>query len=284
VHTVTKVLVVFAAVLCVVLAALTMAYAVNADRIVGNFLSERDARIAADTARAADAAQSKDWLQQKEEQLQAFSNKIAALESENRRLAGEKTDLISRIARAEAERDSIVQKIDQLAATNQTQAKVIENYSNEVTQLRENELRYRREAIQLADRISDLAGQNEIFQQSVRALQEQLAAANEALQAASTGVASTSGDSTPRAPIVPVNGRITKVEKSATTGDILAQINVGSNDQLRDNMRLFIVRGNDYLADLIVIKTDLKASVGRVVTYGRAVEVRPDDVVRSSLR
>lgn len=283
-HTVTKVLVVFAAILAVLLAALTMAYAFNAGSIVDDYRAEQNRRIGAETARTTDAAQARDQIADLNQRLDRLSAALGERESTIRRLEGERTDLIASVRKAEAERDAIVQKIDQLAATNQTQAKVIEAYSNEVTQLRENELRFRRDAIQLSDRIADLDGQREVLEQSVRALQEQLAEAREALQAAATGVATTSGESGPRTPTVAVRGRVTKVERNSSTGDVLAQINLGSNDQLRENMLLHVIRGKDYIADLVIVKTDLKVAVGKVRTYSRNVEVRADDEVVSQLR
>ena len=285
-HTVTKVLVVFAAILCVVLSALTMAYAVNADRISGDYLAEKDRRTAAETARTTDASQQRDELQQKQAQLDAANTQIAQLLVENRRYAAEKTDLITRVSRAEAEHASVLQKIDQLAATNQTQAKVIESYSNEVTSLRDNELRYRREAIQLSDRIADLSSQNEVLEQNTRALQEQLTSAHENAAGMAAGAVNPAGgrDTTPRVPSVRVDGRVTRVEKAAATGDTLAQINLGTNNQVRDNMRLYVTRAGQYLADIVIVKADQRESVGRVLTHGRAVEVRADDVVTSVLR
>lgn len=285
-HTVTKVLVVFAAILCVVLSALTMAYAVNADRITGDYQAQVTLRNAAQTAQADAASQHQQEIITKNSQLDAANAQIAQLLAENRRLASEKTDLISRATRAEADAASVLSKIDQLAATNQTQAKVIESYSNEVTSLRDNELRYRREQIQLSDRIADLTSQNEVLTQNTRALQELLTEAQETAQSAAAGVVGggATREATPRVPSMKLEGRVTRVDRSASSGDTLAQINLGTNNQLRDNMRLYVVRNGQYLADIIIVKADQRESVGRIMTYGRAVEVRADDTVTSTLK
>jgi uncharacterized phage infection (PIP) family protein YhgE len=286
VHTVTKVLVVFAAILCVVLSALTMAYAVNADRVTGDYNDQVALRLSAERTLTDTASQHQQEITAKQTELAAANAQIAQLMAENRRLAGEKTDLISRATRAEADAASVLSKIDQLAATNQTQAKVIESYSNEVTSLRDNELRYRREQIQLSDRIAELTSQNEVLAQNTRALQEQLTEAQENAQAAAAGVVggAATKDSTPRVPSIKLEGRVTRVDKNASSGDTLAQINLGTNNQLRDNMRLYVTRNGQYLADIIIVKADQRESVGRIMTYGRAVEVRVDDTVTSTLK
>ncbi len=281
-HTVTKVLVVFAALLCVLLAALTMAYSVNADRIVADHMAQVDQRIATETA--SKDAQSTWRIEQASlnQQLEALSTALAARDGVIRKLEGERAELVRSVRAAEAARDAVVQKIDQLAATTDTQAKLIENLSTEVTTLRNNELTYRREAIQYTDRINDLESQGEVLAQNVRALTEQLEEARLALEKAATGIAA-GGDTTPRPPTVPVRGRVLKTSPDPT-GGVLAQIDLGSNDQIKKNMKLLVIRGEQFIGNLVILETDLKVSVGRVDTLGRNVEVRADDEVLSSFR
>lgn len=285
-HVVTKILIVAASVLCVLLAALTMAYAVNADRIVAAFQTERDLKVAAMSARDNDLAASKEEIARKGLELERLSTELASRESAIRQLQGERTDLVTAVRKAEAERDSIAQKIDQIAATANTQAKLVDTLIAEVTKLRDNELAYRREAIQLTDRINDLESQRVGLEGSVRALQEQLTELRYALQNASAGVTSGASSSAPRPPAVPVSGRIVKTSIDPNTGALLAQIDLGTNDQVRDNTLLYIVRPPDqYLAQLVIRKADLKTSVGVVNLQGRTnVEIRPNDVVMSPPR
>jgi hypothetical protein len=95
------------------------------------------------------------------------SDQIASLQTE-------RTKLLQDVATATNARDAIVNQIDQLAATNKTQALLIDSYRNEVTKLRENELTYRKREIELVDRVNDLESQTEVQGGNIRALQEQL--------------------------------------------------------------------------------------------------------------
>ncbi len=284
-HVVTKILVVAAAILCIALAALSMAYAVNSDRIVSEHQRQSDLRIAADTARTLDATaalEERTRLTQLRDQL---SNELAKAMESVRSLQGERTELRSGVVKAEAERDAIGQKISQIAATAETQARLVEALIGEVSKLRDNELSYRRESIQLTDRINDLESQREVLEQSVRALQENLTELRLASQGiAAGGVISTS--STPRPPIVNVRGRIIQTMPDPATGGILAQIDLGTNDQIHENTLLYLVREpKQYLGQLIILKADLKTAIGRIDFQGRSnIRVQPNDLVLGSLR
>ena len=289
VHVVTKILIVFAAVLCVLLAALTMAYSVNADRIASSYLDEKNARVAAVQSAEQQVSLSKEALSEKQLELQSLSNELDKRTSTITQLQGERAELVSAKVRAESDRDAVLQKIDQIAATAETQARLVDVLTTEVSKLRDNELGYRRNEIQLADRINDLESQREVLEQSVRALQEQLSELRITLASASPGVAAPGGGTAPagpRLPGVPVRGRVVTTQPDPTTGGVLAQINLGTADQVRENTLLYLVRGSkDYLGQLVIIKADLHTAIGRVDFQGRTgVQIRKDDVVMSSLR
>lgn len=282
-HTVTKILVVFAAVLCVLLAALTMAYSANADAIVRANRSEVDRRIAAETQSRADVAAAKDELAAASQRNADLANQVAGLEGQIRQLQGERAALTSERRSAELARDAIVNQVDQLTATNKTQAVLIENYRNEVTKLRDQELSFRRREIELNDQLSDLQSQREVLEGSVRALQEQLAEARRQIEAGGTATASSaSGSSQPFTPTFSVSGRVTAVRTDAATGRPVATINIGSTNNVRENMKLAIVRGERFIANLVVTKTDLGWSTGFVDYLSQqGVTVQEGDVVRS---
>jgi hypothetical protein len=284
VHTVTKVLVVFASILCVLLAALTMAYSVNVDRIVADRRSEIDRRITAETLAnnrvaqgAEEAARLSQMVQAKDSQISQLNTKIAALEAE-------RAQLNQNLAAAVAGRDSIVGQIDQAVATSKTQALLIQQYRDEVTKLRENELMYKKHEIELGDRINDLESSNEVKDQSVRALQEQLVEARRAIDAAGGAIAlgPSRGPTQPYKPSIAISGKVTNTKKDAATGKPMARINVGSNNQVREHMQLAIVRGNQFLGNLVVTKTDLGWAEGVIDYVGNTkVEVKDGDEVTS---
>lgn len=287
--TLTKVLVIFAAVLSLFLSALVIAYSVNTDRIV----ADRDAEIARSQNALAGAASTA--TQASEERIRSqtekdtltkalgdATSKLAELERVN-------ADLTRGKAKAEQELQAITLKIAELGETAKTQATLLSGYRDEVAALRKNELRFREQAVQSDDRISDLESQNEVLTQSVRALREQLEEARLAREGgASMGVVSGASLSRVGEPFVdtgiPVTGSIETVSADPATGATLVKINLGSNDRIRENQKLFVSRGKDFVANLVVVKTDLRFAIAKVDSLSRKVEVKAGDAVASRLQ
>lgn len=288
-HWLTKTLVLIVAVLGMLLSALTVAMSVNADRIVNDFEQERSLKIAAEATQADVTARAAQEQNRLNAQIEQFSRDLAAREAEIRNLSTERASLLADKNKAELERDTIASKIKELGATTQTQAELLKNYSDEVTGLRKNELTFRQRQVEMDDRVSDLESQREVLEQTVRALQEQLADAQLAVQKNLSGggavvaTAASTGDSFVLGGQI-VRGKIEKVEKDNATGATLVQINLGTADNIKENTKLFVGRSDGFVANLIVIKSDLKWAVGKIDTLGRDVKVQEGDWVVSRLQ
>lgn len=287
--TLTKVLVIFAAVLSLFLSALVIAYSVNTDRIV----ADRDAEIARSQNALAGAASTA--TQASEERIRAQTEKdtltkaLGDATAKLSELERVNADLTRGKAKAEQELQAITLKIAELGETVKTQATLLTGYRDEVSALRKNELRFREQAVQSDDRISDLESQNEVLTQSVRALREQLEEARLAREGgASMGVVSGASLSRSGDPFVDtgisVTGSIETVSTDPSTGATLVKINLGSNDRIRENQKLFVSRGKDFIANLVVVKTDLRFAIAKVDALSRKVEVQSGDAVASRLQ
>ncbi|MCC6676398.1 MAG: hypothetical protein IT436_04575 [Phycisphaerales bacterium] len=289
-HILTKVLVITAAVLSVFLAALTIAYSTNAERIVSQFQAERNLKVAALGALDAAKGQAGEEQARLNAQIEKLYGDLATRTADFNRLEAGITTLQGEKAKALADYQSLQAKIAELGETAKTQANLITSYRDEVTTLRKNELTYRQQALEMDDRLSDLESQREVLEQTVRALQEQLAEARtqqETLVQGGPGAVSATGlkSAEPFVSSGPlVAGRVESVSKDAATGALLAKINLGSNDLVRENQKLFVGRGGEFVANVVVLKTDLKWSIARIDTLGRAVEVREGDQVLSRLQ
>jgi prefoldin subunit 5 len=280
VHTVTKVLVVFAAILAVLLAALTMAYSINAERITSDWRDQTAAVLAAN-ARAADAQAMADTQTARlTKQIDDLNNQIIRMQTDISRLESERTNLLTQVAQAQSETMAIRGQVDQALAGNTTLARINQAMTEELGKLRDNELASKRREIELTDRLNDLESQREVLDQSVRSLQEQLAEANRTIQSGGVSAAE-SGSAAPYAPNIPISGRVVSVDKNPATGKPMATVNVGTNDRVRQNMQLVITRNGQFLGNFIVTKTDLQWSLGQIDPLGKPVDVREGDQVSS---
>jgi len=290
VHFLTKLLVVFAAVLSLLLSGLVIMHSLNVSRIEQDYKYEVSRRQASDAALAAQNAQTASEGSRRAEEVSNLNSQIASLTSEKNRLEQLNTQLTSDKTQAVLSRDSVLAQIGQLGETVKTQQKLIDSYRDEVTGLRKNELRYKEQSLQTDERLSDLQSQNEVLTQNIRALREQLEEAKQAAQSAmagGTGIVSrlTGKSADPFLYTGPrLDGKVESIRPDDATGAQLVQINLGSTDGIRENMKLFAVRNNEFVANLIVVQTDLKVAFAKVDTLGRTVQVQAGDVATTQLK
>lgn len=284
-HVLTKILVVFCAVLSLLLAALTMAFATNADRIRANFDSERALRLSSEAESRAQIAAAASAAATAEARLQASENDKTSLHESLSQLRSDATARRTELERAKADSDAIRNQTSQLNATAETQAGLIKSYREEVTRLRDELVTASKREIDLVDRINELTGQREVLEQNARALKEQLEETKLSLQSSSSGAGRLAGAAAvtePRefsGPLV----RATVTEVTATETGELVTINEGSNRGLRENTLLHVIRGNDFVASVVLVRVEPGSSVGRVTLTAKGKNVLRDDVVLSRL-
>jgi archaellum component FlaC len=283
VHILTKILVVFAAVLSLALAALTSTYALNADKIASAY-QDKDGEAKAVNAKL--ELQSSQFAQERidlETRLRNKDEQIAQLDGQRRTL---ESQLAERSIAAKQAQDSaarIERQIGDLGKTTETQASLIDSLTGEVRTLRDENLAAKNQQIDLLARLSDLETQNDVLTQTNRALQVTIADLQSQLDGG-PAIAQTSGAAAAPQPVSGplVRGTVQAVRR--VNDQFLAEINLGERDRIRDNAKLFITRDGEWLADLVIIKADIQNAVGRVDTLGRAgIEIRKGDTVLSSL-
>ena len=76
-----------------------------------------------------------------------------------------------------------------------------------------------------------------------------------------------------------VRARITEIRRDPGSGSLLAAIDAGSNDRIREGMELTISRRGSFVGKLVVNSVSLNTAVGAVDTLNRTVEVQPGDLV-----
>lgn len=287
VHILTKVFVVLAAVMSLMLAAATMIYAHNAEAVRSAYEKAELSRVLSDRA----------LLTQAESHSRDYATLLGEMEARDQRLADLRADLESvkieteRLRRekltAEAEAERIRGQITQFGVASETQATLIESYKDEVGELRTDELRFRDARLELEDAIADQSSQIEVLQQENRALQEQLAAATADLESARTGRSAAGASAASTGPVQlagpAIFGTIQAVRTESATGKQLVQVNLGANDRMRENVKLLVFRGNTFVANIVVKTVDLQDSMGEVVLVADGMQVQSGDRVTTRL-
>ncbi len=286
-HVVTKILIVFCAVFCLVLSALSIAYAGNATALRDSVKGLQARAAAAEISAQNEIAQASQEKTVQAERLQALQNEVGARAKEVADLQAERTSLRADFDRATADAASIRNQIAQLGATADTQAKLIDAYRQEVAQLREANLAAQKREIELVDRVNELDASREVLEQNARALKEQLEETKLQLSQAQQGVAAGSSrvaDATPREISGSlVRAQVTEVFRSPT-GETMVTISEGASRGIRENALMHMIRGSDqFVGSIVITAVEANRSVGRLNTYGRDVAAQTGDLVLSRL-
>ncbi|MEO0511754.1 MAG: hypothetical protein AAF108_02510 [Planctomycetota bacterium] len=277
-HALTKIFAVMATVLALVVATLASFQSLNAGKIRGEFENIQTRQRANEASLQSQATEESEQITSLRVERQALTDEITQLRTDLTELENEKIQAEARERKAVADAVQVTRQIGQLAQTVETQQALIASYREEVQDLRAGELAFRKREIDLVDRLNDLESQNGVLDQTVRALQVELADLQGRIAQGNggtgdEGIVEIFGD--------PITGEVVRVRDDA--GRQIAQIDLGSRDRMRNRARLYILRGKDFLAQLILEDVDLDSAVGVVDTLGEAISIRPGDTVVTSL-
>lgn len=280
-HILTKILVVFAAGLSLALAALTSTYALNAKTITEGYNAKIDEAKQANANYELQSSQFADERADLQARVQARESELADLDQQRLSLLSQLEELRIQAKQAEDRAARIERQIGDLGKTADTQAELVTSLMNEVRTLRDENLTAKTQQIDLLARLNDLENQNDVLTQTNRALQEVIADLQSEANAP-IGTSTASGGSPTELDGPVVRGRVRAVRSS--DGQQYAEIDLGTRDRVRENVKLFITRDGRWVADLNIVRADIQTSVGRVDALGRAnVRVQEGDVVLSSL-
>lgn len=286
-HILTKVFVMLATVLAVALSAMVIAYAVNTDRVQQDYNAALAEKAAVTSVMATTSTQGATSLARAEAAAQSAVNARDEALARVRTLDAEKATLLTAKNKAESGLQSIQSKIAELSETAKTQANLITNYRQENSSLRTSELTYRNRQLDMEQRLADLLSQVEVFSQQNRALQEQIVELQKQASLASVAGAGGSSSVVSTQPYVyngpKIQGVVQELQNDTASGRQLALVTIGTNDRVAKNMKFTVLRGNDFICNLVILQPDMKTSIGYIDLVGKAGEVRAGDTVVSKV-
>jgi len=269
VHALTKLFVVLASVLSLVVAVLAIAFSINADRIQNDLRSAEAREAAATSTLKTQVAQQAGQVSALQAQLQQANADNSALRQQITSLQSERSNLMASSQSAEQKLQGFENQIGQLTALLDTMTELQRAAQDEVGSLRNEQLSWREDRLQLEDELADRESQLMVLQATQRALQEQVADLQR--QLGQSGSTRTSGAS------LDVRGQVSSVSRLNATDETLVRVNLGTSDRVESGTRLRIVRGNQYIGQVVIRQADLDTAVG--VLQSAAGEPREGDRV-----
>ncbi|QOI99251.1 MAG: hypothetical protein HRU70_01600 [Phycisphaeraceae bacterium] len=288
-HFVTKVFVIGATVLSVFLSALVISFSVNADRIQRDYVNEQARRLSIEDARKTEALTNAAREASLREKEQSLDSRMAGLQQRVRELEAQVAQAVASGRSIQEAADKAAALATQLGNTNEVQTQLIANLRQDADGSRVAQADTARKNAELEKALADLRRSLEAADNEKRLVREQLAEARaqiDALRAGgSVGSASAGRAADPVAFRGPaITGRVEEVSTDSSTGQMLAKISLGTNDNVRENTKLFVTRDTSFIANLVVVRSDLRWAIARVDTLGQPVSVQVGDTVKSELR
>ncbi|MCC7145544.1 MAG: hypothetical protein IT443_03790 [Phycisphaeraceae bacterium] len=276
----TKVLVVLVTVLSVVLVALVVPFVANQEQYKSKYEQERAQRSAAEaSARVAEsratAAEENDneLVARYQAEANAKTTQINLLQTQLAQARGENESRIGELAQTKADQS-------RLAAANDQLSKMLDAMRGELTERRDKMVELELKLVEATDQVNELTSQFQTASVSIRRLREDLAAREETLRDYENRITKLPQDirdqmmaktsaAAPYVPEVAIHGQVQKIE--AVAGETFAQLNIGKKDQVAENMKFIVYRGDQFLGTLVITLVDEDSSVGRVVLQQGAI-------------
>lgn len=285
-HVVTKIFVIFATILSVFLSALVISFSSNAAKIADDYEAQKARAVAAEAAKAAEAIDAATQLKNEQRKADLADRSVSELRESNRKLLDQLQVALQaqRSLQDSADRNGALAQ--QLGSTNQAQAALIEALRKDADDSRKSQVDTSKKNAELEKALADLRRSYEAAENEKKLVREQLVEAKNQLDALrASGAAGVTGKaSEPFTYNGPnIAGKIEELSTDAGSGASLVRISVGSADNIRDNMKLAIRRGDEFLGNLVIVKTDLRFAIGRVDLLGRQVSLQVGDAVQTDL-
>lgn len=257
-HIVTKVLVVLAAILSVLLSGLSIAYTANADRLVAENRALQNKILGLESTHESALRQEIAEREQANQTIAAREGELSNMRAERDTIARELESLQSENSLLKLAESMYQAQIDKFTALMETYASLDEQQSAELGQLRTAQLESNRKEQELVDTINDLRSENEVQFETNRALQQQIAEIQRDKGRGGASGAETAG------PVKAPDGfraRVTQIDTNQA-GQTFVSIDAGTSDKLSKGMKLQISRGGKFIGTVTLDRVDVNEAVG----------------------
>lgn len=272
----TRIFVVLVMILSVLLVGLIVPFVKNVDTYKQRWQDQLARANSADLAakiKDSELAASKDTHNKQLEQLNGENARLQAMLAEKDQTLSSQQAQIVTLSNAN---DDVRSQLASLAAAEKLNSELLSLLKNENASLSEQALEATKKNVELAEKLNEKTTEADTLTRQVRLYAEQIkdledqnrdlaqkADLGRSPSAAKPQVTPLDNITRGISPDKPIRAMVTGV---STIGDeVFVQINVGTNDGVREEMKFMIYRGNEYLGDMLVTLVDLNEAAGRVV-------------------
>jgi hypothetical protein len=273
VHVLTKIFIVLVALLAVLLVPLVVVYAYNENSYETRYQQAEAQAVAARTELQSAKAEAEAMQARKDLDIQRLADENRSLMAQTSEQASEIRALELELAEAQGNRAEIDAKLTTLASALDAGQRLTESLIDEVRNLRREALAAERERVQLDESLRDAQAKLDVAVEARKALQEQLQRLKDehanslnklaiyVQQHGEIDEAALAG-----APAVPITEDLdaTIIAVRRNSDQVLAEIDAGSRDGVKEGWLMTIGHGGEFIARLRIISVDINRATGIV--------------------
>ena len=271
-HVLTKIFIVLVALLAVLLVPLVVVYAYNENSYEAKYQQAEAQAVAARAELQSEKAGSDAIRARLGLQIETLSGDNRALMTQANDQASEIHALELQLAEAQSNRAEIDAKLTTLASALDAGQRLTESLIDEVRNLRRDALAAERERVQLDESLRDAQAKLDVAVEARKALQEQLQRLKDEHANALSKLArhvEIHGDleaDIEGAPTVPITEDLdaTIIAVRRSSDQVLAEIDAGARDGVKEGWLLTIGHGGEFIARLRIISVDINRATGIV--------------------
>jgi chorismate mutase len=286
-NTVTRIFVVLQLVLALALSVLVVVFVSKQTNYRNMIVSTQRAAIAASAGLAREKLLNSNLSNELATAQESAASAQRHLNSEVVSLQGKLADAQTQIAELQASNSAKSTNVSLLTNTVHSLNTQVADETSQLNKLRPELLQLINQRAQLSRRVTELTNERNVARKTIQVLQESVAKLTHHLRVAMAEAKSPSSSSMANVAAVlqgvptatMVNGSITKVARY--NGKLYVSCNLGSKDGVNQGTRLTVYRGNKYVADILVQRSDATHSVGVVTLQAPNQMVAKADMVMS---
>lgn len=269
--TLTKILIVLLTLSSIFLCGIVVTYVANADNYREKYTNIRSDRDSLDKKLKAKTKEANEYIEEKQQLEDKLRSEIAALSAKVGKLEGNLRDVERERASLLAQVESWTSITKDFYTTNDKQGALLKNTLDELKRIQAEQIKQRKELNETtAELVEKMAIVEQVQAENRRLLEEKTelrARLDSILRPAGEAVAevvtvtpqiSTVRPAGPATMQIGLKGLVTDVDMENS----LVEISIGSADGVKEGMKFYITRGEEFICDILIYDVEPEKAVG----------------------
>jgi FtsZ-binding cell division protein ZapB len=269
--TLTKILIVLLTLSSIFLCGIVVTYVANADNYREKYTDIRSDRDSLDKKLEAKTKEANEYIGQKQQLEDKLRSEIASLGGKVDKLEGDLRDVERERASLLAQVESWTSITKDFYTTNDKQGTLLKNTLDELQRIQAEQIKQRKElnetTAELVEKmaiVEQLQAENRRLLEEKTGLQARLDSILRPMGEAVGGVVTVTPEKTRVSPAGPTTMRI-GLKGLVTDVDMdnsLVEISIGSADGVKEGMKFYITRGEEFICDILIYDVEPEKAVG----------------------